>query len=122
MHKNIFFKYNDIYNVAKEHGKSSINLINAALFQGDSDRRHNKGNTILLLIALKYLKPYVVQLVTTLAGSDKNCNRLPRIITHLNPPPPLTEIFQIITSLEQSPPTLSPSFGFFWQIKNQQLG
>ena len=88
MHKNIFFKYNDIYNVAKEHGKSSINLINAALFQGDSDRRHNKGNTILLLIALKYLKPYVVQLVTTLAGSDKNCNCLPLIITHLTPPPP----------------------------------
>ena len=89
MHKNIFFKYNDIYNVAKEHGKSSINLINAALFQGDSDRRHNKGKTILLLIALKYLKPYVVQLVTTLAGSDKNCNCLPRIITHLTLPPPL---------------------------------
>ena len=121
MHKNIFFKYNDIYNVAKEHGKSSINLINAALFQGDSDRRHNKGKTILLLIALKYLKPYVVQLVTTLAGSDKNCNRLPRIITHLTPPPPpLTEIFQIITSLEQSPPTLSPSF-FFGKLKINNL-
>ena len=66
-----------------ERSKISINLINAALFQGDSDRRHNKGNTILLLIALKYLKPYVVQLVTTLAGSDKNFNRFPRIITPL---------------------------------------
>ena len=122
MHKNIFFKYNDIYSVAKEHGNSSINLINAALFQGDSDRRHNKGNTILLLIALKYLKPYVVQLVTTLVGSDKNFNRLPQIITYPNCPPPSLDGN---ISNNHLPWTITPNpltiFFFFGKLKIDNL-